>query len=69
MTALQVWQQKLTPAGGDPAQQKMMTWMPIIMLVFFYNFASGLVLYWTTNQALMIVQLLIQKRRVTHRAA
>jgi YidC/Oxa1 family membrane protein insertase len=69
MTALQVWQQKLTPAGGDPAQQKMMTWMPVIMLVFFYNFASGLVLYWTVNQALMIVQLLMQKRRVAHRAA
>jgi YidC/Oxa1 family membrane protein insertase len=69
MTALQVWQQKLTPVGGDPAQQKMMTWMPVIMLVFFYNFASGLVLYWTVNQALMIVQLLIQKRRVAHRAA
>lgn len=69
MTALQVWQQKLTPAGGDPAQQKMMTWMPVIMLVFFYSFASGLVLYWTVNQALMIVQLLIQKKRAAHKAA
>lgn len=68
MTALQVWQQKLTPVA-DPAQQKMMTWMPIIMLVFFYSFASGLVLYWTVNQALMIVQLLVQKKRVAHKTA
>lgn len=63
MTATQVWQQKLTPSAGDPMQQKMMTWMPVIMLLFFYSFASGLVLYWTTNQVLMIVQLLWQKHR------
>jgi len=69
MTAVQVWQQKLTPAAGDPAQQKMMTWMPIIMLVFFYSFASGLVLYWTANQSLMIVQLLLQRRHAAHRPA
>ncbi|MDZ4200052.1 MAG: membrane protein insertase YidC, partial [Kiritimatiellia bacterium] len=69
MTAVQIWQQKLTPAAGDPAQQKMMTFMPILMLVFFYNFASGLVLYWTTNQMLMIVQLLIQKNRSAHKTA
>ena len=66
MTVTQVWQQRLTPSAGDPMQQKMMGWMPVIMLVFFYNFASGLVLYWTTNQMLMIAQLLIQKYRREH---
>ncbi len=69
MTATQVWQQKLTPSTGDPAQQKMMMWMPVIMLVFFYQFAAGLVLYWTTNQVLMIIQLSLQKYRRTHKAA
>ncbi len=62
MTALQVWQSKLTPTAGDPAQQKMMVYMPVLMLFFFYGFPSGLVLYWTMNQALMIGQLLRQRR-------
>lgn len=61
MTATQIVQQKLTPSGGDPAQQKMMLWMPVIFLVFFYSFPSGLALYWTTSNLLMIVQLVWQK--------
>ena len=63
MAVTMAWQQKLTPTGGDPAQQKMMMFMPIMMLFFFYTFASGLVLYWSTNQCLMIAQLLTQKRK------
>ena len=64
MAATMVWQQKLTPQAGDPRQQKMMaTIMPVFMLFILYNFASGLVLYWTTNQCLMIAQMLLQKRR------
>lgn len=62
MTVTQIWQQKLTPQSGDPSQQKMMLFMPVIMLVFFYKFASGLVLYWTTSQVLMIVSQLYQRR-------
>ncbi len=68
MTAMQVWQTKLTPTGGDPAQQKMMLWMPIVMLYFFYGFPAGLVLYWTTNQALMIAQMLRQRMRTASHA-
>ncbi len=67
MTVTQVWQQKLSPQTGDPSQRKMMVFMPVIMLVFFYNFASGLVLYWTTNQCLMIAQQLLQRRTRTAR--
>ncbi len=62
MAATQAWQQHLTPSGGDPAQQKMMMFMPLIMLMFLYSMPSALVLYWTANQVLMIVQLLRQKR-------
>ncbi len=68
MTAMQVWQTKLTPAAGDPAQQKMMLWMPVVMLYFFYGFPAGLVLYWTTNQALMIAQMLRQRMRTAAKA-
>lgn len=63
MTVTQIWQQKLTPAAGDPMQQKMMMWMmPIMMLMFLYSMPSGLVLYWTANQGMMIVQLMWQHR-------
>jgi YidC/Oxa1 family membrane protein insertase len=34
-----------TPAGGDPSQQKMMQFMPLMYLFFFWNASSGLVLY------------------------
>jgi YidC/Oxa1 family membrane protein insertase len=38
---------KMTPqvAGVDPAQQKMMQWMPLFMAAFFINLSSGLNLY------------------------
>lgn len=63
MTVTQIWQQKLTPAMGDPMQQKMMMWMmPIMMLMFLYSMPSGLVLYWTANQVMMIIQLMWQHR-------
>ncbi len=63
MAATMAWQQKLTPSGGDPNQQKMMMFMPVLFLFMFYNIASGLVLYWTTNQCLMIVQQLWMHRK------
>jgi len=49
-------QQKMTPTGGDPRQEKMMLMMPVIFTVFFINFPSGLVLYWLVNNVLSIVQ-------------
>jgi YidC/Oxa1 family membrane protein insertase len=64
MVATMFIQQKLTPAAGDPQQQKMMAiMMPLMMLIFFYTMPSGLVLYWTTSQVSMIVQLLVRKER------
>jgi YidC/Oxa1 family membrane protein insertase len=39
----------------DPAQARMMTTvMPIVMTVVFYQFASGLVLYWMLSNILAI---------------
>ena len=57
MTVLMVLQQKMTPSNMDPAQQKMMLAMPIIMLVFLYNLPSGLTLYWTVSQIFSIAQM------------
>ena len=60
---LTMWiQQKLTPTS-DPQQQKMMMMMPVIFTVMFYSFPSGLSLYWSTNQVLMIVQLAWMRKR------
>ncbi len=58
MGASMLWQSHLTPAspGMDPAQQKMMRYMPLFILVFLYNFSSGLALYWTVSNLLGIVQ-------------
>ncbi len=57
MTATTVLQQKLTPATMDPQQQKIMTYMPIMFLFFFYTMPSALVLYWTVSQLLAIAQI------------
>ena len=57
-------QQKLTPAAGDPTQQKIMMFMPLIFMVMFINFPSGLVLYWLTNNVISIGQQWWQLRHV-----
>lgn len=62
MTGLMVLQQKLTPTMGDPIQQKVMMFMPVIMLVMLYNLPSGLTLYWTVSQGISIIQLLYNLR-------
>jgi len=49
-------QQRLTPTSADPAQAKMMMFMPVIFTVFFLNFPSGLVLYWFVSNVLSILQ-------------
>jgi len=53
-----LWQTHITPMspGMDPAQQKMMRWMPLMFLVILYNFSSGLALYMTVNNLLTILQ-------------
>ena len=56
-TGLMVLQMKLSPQTGDPMQRKMMMFMPLIMLIFFYDFPSGLALYWTVNNILSILQM------------
>jgi len=55
MGATMVLQQRITPMQADPAQAKMMmTVMPIMMTLIFYQFPSGLVLYWMVSNMLAI---------------
>ncbi len=54
-----------TPAM-DNAQAKMMKFMPIIFVVFCYNFGSGLALYWTVSNIFTIGQQLIINRLPDH---
>jgi YidC/Oxa1 family membrane protein insertase len=49
-------QQKLSPSTGDPTQQKVMMFLPVVFTVLFFNFPSGLVLYWTVNNIISITQ-------------
>ena len=58
MGATMLYQAHLTPPspGMDPAQAKMMRYMPLIFLVFLYNYSAGLTLYWTVQNLLSIVQ-------------
>ena len=65
MAATMVVQQRLTPMQVDPAQARMMQiFMPIVMLVVFYQFASGLVLYWMISNVLAIGHQLWVGRRM-----
>ncbi len=63
--------QKLSPAPGmDPMQKKIMQAMPIVFGVMFAFFPAGLVLYWTVNGALgLLQQWVINKRHGTPVAA
>jgi YidC/Oxa1 family membrane protein insertase len=56
MGASMFLQQKMSPAPGDPAQAKIMMFMPLIFTFIFINFSSGLVLYWLVNNILSIAQ-------------
>jgi YidC/Oxa1 family membrane protein insertase len=58
MVGVMVWQAHLTPPspGMDPAQQKMMRYMPALFLVFLYNYSSGMALYMFVSTLLGIIQ-------------
>ncbi len=63
MAGTMVWQMVITPKTGDAVQQRMFYFMPIIFLVFCYNYASGLALYWTTQNLFSIVQLYLTRNK------
>ena len=63
MGATMLWQARLTPPspGMDPTQQKIMKYMPLMFMVFLYNYSAALTLYWTTNNLLTIFQTKVTK--------
>ena len=64
MAATMFLQQKLTPSAMDPTQAKMMMFMTLFFSFLFYSMPAGLTLYWTVNQALGIVQMLLIHRMI-----
>src|SRR6266571_1913884 len=63
MGGTMLWQSHLTPPspGMDPTQQKLMRYMPLMFMVFLYNFSAGLTLYWTVQNFLSIAQTKLTK--------
>ncbi len=61
MAATMLWQMQLTPKSGDPVQQRVFMFMPLIFIFFCYNFASALALYWTVQNLFSIVQLYLTR--------
>lgn len=57
LLGISMWlQQKLNPAPADPVQQQVFAWMPWIFMFMLGSFASGLVLYWITNNTITFLQ-------------
>ncbi|WFS63521.1 membrane protein insertase YidC [Pseudodesulfovibrio thermohalotolerans] len=69
MGASMFLQQKMTPSAGDPTQQKIMLFMPLVFTFMFLQFPSGLVIYWLFNNLLSIGQQLMIARKSKAKAA
>jgi YidC/Oxa1 family membrane protein insertase len=50
------FQMKMNPAPQDPVQQQMFAWMPVIFTFMLGSFPAGLVIYWTWNNTLSVLQ-------------
>lgn len=57
-------QQKLNPAATDPVQRQIFALMPWVFMFVMAPFAAGLVIYWTTNNTLSILQQLWLARKM-----
>ncbi|MFC0279502.1 membrane protein insertase YidC [Falsigemmobacter intermedius] len=60
-------QQKLNPAPADPMQQQIFAWMPWIFMFVLGGFASGLVVYWITNNIITFIQQYVIMRSHGHK--
>lgn len=57
LLGITMWlQQKLNPAPTDPVQQQIFAWMPWVFMFMLGGFASGLVVYWITNNTITFIQ-------------
>ncbi|WP_054006386.1 membrane protein insertase YidC [Cypionkella psychrotolerans] len=60
-------QQKLNPAPADPVQQQLFAWMPFVFMFMLGGFASGLVIYWITNNTITFTQQYLIMRSHGHK--
>jgi len=63
MGTTNIWLMRMTPKTGDSTQQRVMMFMPLIFLIFCYNFAAALALYYTTQNLFTILQLYQNRRQ------
>ncbi len=49
-------QMKMNPEPPDPIQKTMFTWMPVIFTFMLASFPAGLVIYWSWNNLLSVLQ-------------
>ncbi len=57
LLGISMWlQQKLNPAPTDATQAMIFAWMPWVFMFMLGGFASGLVLYWITNNTITFTQ-------------
>ncbi len=63
MGGAMLWQSHLTPPspGMDPSQQKLMRYMPLIFLVFLYNYSAGMALYMVVSTLASVLQTKLTK--------
>ncbi|MGO9004433.1 MAG: membrane protein insertase YidC [Beijerinckiaceae bacterium] len=54
---------KMNPEPPDPVQRQMFAWMPVIFTFMLAGFPSGLVIYWTWNNLLSLLQQAFIMRR------
>jgi YidC/Oxa1 family membrane protein insertase len=68
LLGVSMWlQQKLNPAPADPVQQQVFAWMPWVFMFMLGGFASGLVVYWITNNLITFGQQYIIMRSHGHK--
>ena len=68
VTGLTMVMMRMTPQIGDPQQAKIAQFMPLVFLVFLYNFAAALSLYYVVNNCVSIVQIYRNLRKRAPRA-
>ena len=62
MAVSMMLQMSMSPQAGDPMQQRIMRFMPLIFFAVCYTFPSALALYWTTTNIISIIQTWIIRR-------
>jgi YidC/Oxa1 family membrane protein insertase len=64
LMGITMWvQMKMNPSPPDPTQKMIFDWMPVIFTFLLASFPAGLVIYWTWNNFLSVLQQGVIMRR------